>query len=309
MSRHSRRRPTSTVAFVLPCLVVLLAGALPGAVPSASADLVSRFDADNEGWVAVDYPFRASATSPRTTGALSYDAATGNPPGSVRLGDVFPETGIAAPAGWLGDRGGSYGGTLTYDIIIRYSDNVTYPAVVLASPTLSVYYDAPSPPVDAWQSRSVPLTETGWKIGGTNAAPTPVQFLALLQSLSGLYIYTEWNTGPDDTNVDNIVLTSSATPVAPPAPPGLALGCFPNPFNPQTTVRFVLPAAGRARLVIFDAAGRAVRTLADADLAAGPHEARWDGRDQSGHALASGCYLARLDSGGEAAVTRLSLVR
>jgi hypothetical protein len=309
MSRHSRRQPTAPAALVLSCLFALSAGVLPGLVPAASADLVSRFDAGNESWAAVDYPFRSQATAPRTTGALPYDAATGNPAGSVRISDVFAETGIAAPAAWLGNRGGSYGGTLTYDIIIRFSDNVIYPAVVLASPTLSVYYDAPSPPVGAWQSRSVPLTEAGWKIGGTNAAPTQAQFLALLQSLSGLYIYTEWNTGADDTNVDNIVLTSAATPVAPPAPAGLALGCFPNPFNPQTTVRFTLPGAAHARLVIVDVAGRAVRTLTDADLPAGTHEARWDGRDQAGRAVATGCYLARLESGGEVAVTRLALVR
>lgn len=309
MNRPTRRQPHANGVFALACLFTLVAGALPGFVPAASADLVSRFDADNEGWASVDYPFRAWTTTPRATGTLMWDAPTGQPAGSVRVTDLYPETGIAAPAAWLGNLGGSYGGTLTYDIFIRYTDNIAYPAVVLASPTMSVYYDAPSPPVDAWQSRSVPLTEEGWKIGSTTTAPTQAQFLALLQSLSGLYIYTEWNTGADDTNVDNIVLTSAATPVAQPAPTGLALGCFPNPFNPQATVRFALPGAAHARLVIVDVAGRTVRTLTDADLPAGTHEARWDGRDQAGRAVAAGCYLARLESGGEVAVTRLALVR
>jgi flagellar hook assembly protein FlgD len=74
-------------------------------------------------------------------------------------------------------------------------------------------------------------------------------------------------------------------------------------------VRFELPAAGHARLAIFDVAGRLVRTLVDADLAAGAAEAQWDGRDAGGTAVGSGTYLARLESGGDAAVSRLVLVR
>lgn len=304
------RRPSSTFARLrLAALATLAAGALGGAAFPARADLQSRFAAGAEGWVAVDYPFRASATAPRTTGTLPFDAANGNPAGSVRLADVFAESGIAAPAAWLGNRTGSYGGTLTYDIFLRYTDGVAYPAVVLASPVRSLYYDAPSPPVGAWQSRTVPLTEAGWRIGGTTTAPTQAQFLEVLQALSGLYIYTEWNTGADDTNVDNIVLTAGATPAPLPSAAVLALDSYPNPFNPQTTMRFVLPAAGRTRLVVVDLAGRAVRTLADADLPAGAHEARWDGRDDAGRAAPSGCYLARLESGGAQAVTRLALVR
>lgn len=301
MNTLSRHLPHPSALLGLGVLLVLAA--------PVRADLASRFDAGAEGWVAVDYPFRAPATAPRTTGTLPWDAANGSPAGSVRLGDVFAETGIAAPADWLGDRAGSYGGTLTYDIFLRYTDGVAYPAVVLASAALSLYYDAPSPPVGAWQTRTVPLTEAGWKIGGTQAAPTPAQFLAVLQSLNGLYIYTEWNTGADDTNVDNVVLTSGATPVALPGAAALTVGCFPNPFNPRTTVRFVLPTAGIARLEIIDLAGRAVRRLVAADLAAGAHDVRWDGRDDAGRAVAAGCYLARLEGGGAVAVTRLALVR
>lgn len=68
----------------------------------------------------------------------------------------------------------------------------------------------------------------------------------------------------------------------------------PNPFNPSTRVRFELKEAGPARVAIFDLAGRRVRTLVQADLAAGPHERVWDGRDESGRAVPSGAYYARL---------------
>ncbi len=288
-------------------LAAVLAVAI--ALPAAAAQIASRFDIDNEGWQVVEYPFHSSAVGARSMSALPYDAAFGNPAGSVRVGDIYGETGIAAPAAFLGDKGVFYGGTLSWDILIRYTDAATYPALVLAGAAMSLYFDAAPPVLGQWTHVSVPLTETGWKVGGTGVAATLADLQAVLHTLSGVYIYTEWKTGPDDTSVDNIVLLGGATPVGgTPAAP-LALGSYPNPFNPQCTVRFELPAAGHARLAIFDIAGRHVRTLVDADLAAGATEAQWDGRDAGGWAVGSGTYLARLESGGDAAVARMVLVR
>lgn len=284
-----------------------LAVALSGS--AGAGEIASRFDIGNEGWQVVDYPFRSSAVGPRTVSALSHDAAFGNPAGSVRVGDFYGETGIAAPATFLGDKLAFYGGSLAWDILIRYSDGVTYPALVLSGATMSLYFDAPAPVLGQWTHVSVPLTETGWKVGGTHAMATQADMQAVLQTLSGIYIYTEWMTGPDDTSVDNIVLSGGASPVAGTPTARIALGSYPNPFNPQCTVRLELPAAGQARLAIFDVAGRLVRTLVDADLAAGVTEATWDGRDADGTAVGSGTYLARLESGGDAAVSRLVLVR
>ncbi len=70
----------------------------------------------------------------------------------------------------------------------------------------------------------------------------------------------------------------------------------PNPFNPRTTYAFDLPAPGSARLVVFDASGRLVRTLVDDVLAAGRHEIVWDGLDDGGTGLPSGVYLTRLET-------------
>jgi len=72
---------------------------------------------------------------------------------------------------------------------------------------MSLYYDAPSPTVSVWEHRTIPLTEAGWKVGGTSAVATQADFKTVLSNLAGLYIYTEWHTGLDDTSVDNIALT------------------------------------------------------------------------------------------------------
>lgn len=87
------------------------------------------------------------------------------------------------------------------------------------------------------------------------------------------------------------------------------LPCTPNPFNPRTTLRFDLPAAGNIRLAVYDVAGRLVRVLAEGERAAGSYEVAWDGRDAGGRGLASGNYFARLETGGRNQTVCMSLVR
>jgi hypothetical protein len=82
----------------------------------------------------------------------------------------------------------------------------------------------------------------------------------------------------------------------------------PNPFNPTTTLRFELPAPGRARLTVHDAAGARLATLVDAVLPAGPARTVWDGRDAAGRRLAAGIYLCRLQVGDRVLARKMALV-
>ena len=83
----------------------------------------------------------------------------------------------------------------------------------------------------------------------------------------------------------------------------------PNPFNPATRIDFDLPAAGRARLEIYDAAGRRVRALLNEERAAGRYGAVWDGTSSSGARVASGVYFCRLQAGGFRETRRMTLVK
>lgn len=73
----------------------------------------------------------------------------------------------------------------------------------------------------------------------------------------------------------------------------------PNPFNPSTTIRFVLNRTGTARLTIYDLEGRHIVTLLENVLAAGEHQLLWDGRNDRGGDIQSGVYLCRLNARGE----------
>ncbi len=95
-----------------------------------------------------------------------------------------------------------------------------------------------------------------------------------------------------------------------PAGRGHVLGNAPNPFNPQTTIHFLLDAPGPAVVRILDLRGHAVRTFRFEDLRADQrYEFNWNGADDAGLAMPSGVYLYQLDAGGVTTSKRMSLIR
>ena len=51
---------------------------------------------------------------------------------------------------------------------------------------------------------------------------------------------------------------------------------YPNPFNPSTSITFEIENAGRARLRIYDVAGRLVETILDEFLVSGSYHVEWN---------------------------------
>lgn len=83
----------------------------------------------------------------------------------------------------------------------------------------------------------------------------------------------------------------------------------PNPFRDASEIRFGLVRSSRARVVVVDVTGRAVRTLADGEFPAGEHGITWDGRDAGGAIVAPGIYFVRLTSGDVAETRKLARIR
>ncbi len=83
----------------------------------------------------------------------------------------------------------------------------------------------------------------------------------------------------------------------------------PNPFNPLTHISFDLPDGGQTSLVVYDVAGRQVRTLVTGTLPAGGHTFSWNGADDAGRQVGAGVYLYQLRSGTIDEVRRMTLVR
>jgi hypothetical protein len=84
----------------------------------------------------------------------------------------------------------------------------------------------------------------------------------------------------------------------PPAADGFEIrGVVPNPFNPETSIHFVIPRALPVAAAVWSVDGSRVRTLASGEtFAAGENALRWDGRNAAGEPVASGVYLVRVET-------------
>lgn len=71
---------------------------------------------------------------------------------------------------------------------------------------------------------------------------------------------------------------------------------YPNPFNPSTEIGIDLANATQLRLEIYDALGRLVTTLADAQYNAGSHVFTWNGLNERNEAAPAGLYYCRMTS-------------
>ncbi|MBW7887839.1 MAG: endonuclease [Bacteroidetes bacterium] len=80
---------------------------------------------------------------------------------------------------------------------------------------------------------------------------------------------------------------------------------FPNPFNPTTTIGFMLEERGLTTLKIFDAVGREIATLVHQELEAG----RYYSKQFDASGFSSGMYFARLQCGNSVQIKKMILMK
>ncbi|MCD4818558.1 MAG: T9SS type A sorting domain-containing protein, partial [Candidatus Cloacimonetes bacterium] len=71
-------------------------------------------------------------------------------------------------------------------------------------------------------------------------------------------------------------------------------GNFPNPFNPETEIKFSLKESEHVILEIYNIKGAKIVELINDDLKAGFYNKLWNGKDMKGKNVASGIYFYRL---------------
>jgi len=76
---------------------------------------------------------------------------------------------------------------------------------------------------------------------------------------------------------------------------------FPNPFNGETKISYEIPQtinqAVKVQLNIFNLNGQMIRTLVDKVQNPGAYQVKWNGEDNSGGSVASGCYFYIIKAG------------
>jgi hypothetical protein len=119
------------------------------------------------------------------------------------------------------------------------------------------------------------------------------------------YLTVHMNSCPDSVHQVYImasVLDANHRPSA--AVHEYSLSAYPNPFNPQTTLRYSVAQTEYASLTVYDVAGRKVRDLVMDVVATGDHQAVFDAAD-----LPSGLYFVRLQTANQSVTQKIMLLR
>jgi len=87
------------------------------------------------------------------------------------------------------------------------------------------------------------------------------------------------------------------------------VGNYPNPFNPATSINFILSTASPVTIEIYNVKGQLVRTLLTDSLPAGSHTIVWNGENNSGGSVASGLYFYKMVASEYMGVKKMVMVK
>jgi hypothetical protein len=84
---------------------------------------------------------------------------------------------------------------------------------------------------------------------------------------------------------------------------------YPNPFNPNTTVKFGILSPNHTTIEIYNTRGQIIRTLTNQHYLPGEYTVTWDGKDNLGKACSSGVYSMQMVSGKTVSSRKLVLMK
>jgi Laminin B (Domain IV) len=225
------------ITILISLALIILAPA--GGLHADSGPQASTFDTNAEGWLVGDFYNRPDLPDPVSP---TYSSTGGNPGGYINWSQP-PEhleqwSAFMAPAKFLGDMSGYYGGTLQFDL--RYSgqsqqggeielqDSVVLEGNVEGVPT-QIRYRKDKPTDNAgWSTFTIPLIVDGstsgsgwynitepdnpWELDPHSPA-NETTLRSILQNLTALRIDADWSTKKDIADLDNVRLVRKTMPV------------------------------------------------------------------------------------------------
>lgn len=125
-------------------------------------------------------------------------------------------------------------------------------------------------------------------------APAPLPARAVL--LSNVLDYFGVSNNPGNT-------------VDVPASRAFAVESYPNPFNPQLTVKYTLKNPGNVVMKVYNVRGELVKTLLNGAVSETAGSVVWNGDNDQGGSVSSGVYFVETRSGGDVNVQKATMVK
>jgi len=150
-------------------------------------------------------------------------------------------------------------------------------------------------------------TDSCLKIGMNGMAKTAYFWRVKATDSDGL---VTWGSQSEATPWSFVLAAASVSDYSAGVPTTFALfQNFPNPFNPETTIRYQLPVPGHTQLKIYNPLGQEIRTLFDSEQPVGFYQLRWDGKDNQGFKVGSGIYICQLRTEQSIAVKKMVVIQ
>jgi hypothetical protein len=83
----------------------------------------------------------------------------------------------------------------------------------------------------------------------------------------------------------------------------------PNPFNPTTSIPYMLEHSTHVVIGIYDVSGARINRLDEGMKSRGVHSVMWNGRDAAGRALPSGVYFYRFEGFADSPIRKMVLLK
>jgi len=151
-----------------------------------------------------------------------------------------------------------------------------------------------------------------WHALGSGVNPGSQGVYTMQENDGFLYVGGVFNSagGKPSYNFAQWDLTdATAVPEAPLSEVGHLIQASPNPFREQTVLSFHQAHSERARVDVFDVAGRHIRTLHDGHLDEGNQHILWDGLDDKESTVPTGVYFVALQTESVSAHRKVVLTR
>jgi hypothetical protein len=84
---------------------------------------------------------------------------------------------------------------------------------------------------------------------------------------------------------------------------------YPNPFNPETTIRFNINHSQKINLNIYNAQGRLINQLINRQMQPGEYAIKWNGTDSQNQKVASGIYFYQLSGNKYNIVKKMQFIK
>lgn len=84
---------------------------------------------------------------------------------------------------------------------------------------------------------------------------------------------------------------------------------YPNPFNPETTISFIVADPGQVVIEIFNSRGWRIKTLTDQHYASGQYQIIWYGKDNNRQQVGSGIYFYRMTAGDYSETKKMIMIK